>query len=289
MKFKLIAANEGAIPVAMACAAMDVSPQGFSKYKHRLENPSERQSEDMTLQKSIEAAHKVGRETYGTPRLKMALAEQGIVVSRRRIGRLCKVSGISVKTRRAFVNTTDSRHSQPIAENVLNRKFTVETPNQVWVSDITYIRVATHWLYLCTVTDLFSNVVVGRKVSPTINAALVVDAMTMAIRNRHPSDGCLFHSDRGSQYASSEVRGLLSKHRFVQSMSRRANCWDNAVAESSFSRLKGDIGDTFESDLIAANTIYEYLDVFHNYTRIHTRVGTTPVKAEERFNNSLEK
>ncbi len=156
-------------------------------------------------------------------------------------------------------------------------------PNTAWVSDVTYLRVQDHWLYLCTILDVYSRKVIGRSLKSSMDASLILDAFDMAYRNRRVPSGCIFHSDRGSQYASNSVRQRLQDTGFVQSMSRKANCWDNAVAESSFSRLKQELGRTFESDVEALRSVYEYLDVFHNHIRIHTTIGTTPVVFENSY------
>jgi transposase InsO family protein len=235
------------------------------------------------LGQAIVAAHRVARGTYGTPRLKTALAHQGIRTSRKRISRIRRALGLEVHRQQRYISTTQSKHDSPIAPNLLDRQFDPAAPNKVWVTDITYLRSADHWLYLCTVVDCFSGRVVGRQLSNAIDARLVCDALRMAVRTRRPEAGCLVHSHRGSQYASGDFRALLSQHHLTQSMSRRANCWDNAVAESFFGRLKWDIGEEFDSDAHAVRAVYDYLDVFYNHTRIHTRFDQTPAKFEAQF------
>jgi transposase InsO family protein len=249
----------------------------------RRELPGPRAEQDAVLADAIVAANSVARGTYGTPRLRTALKHQGIRTSRRRIARIRRALGLQVRKRKRFINTTQSTHDSPIAENLLDRQFYPGAPNKVWVTDITYLRSANHWLYLCTIVDCFSGRVVGRQLSNAIDAQLVCDTLRMAVRNRRPATGCMVHSDRGSQYASNDFRALLSKHELTQSMSRRANCWDNAVAESAFGRLKSDIGEEFESDAHTVQTVYEYLDIFYNHTRIHTRFDQTPAEFEAQF------
>jgi putative transposase len=166
--------------------------------------------------------------------------------------------------------------------NLLNRQFVATAPNTVWVSDITYLTAGSDWLYLCVIIDCFSGAVVGRQLSTTINATLVRDALSKAVRNRKPPPNCLFHSDRGSQYASDAFRADLAAHKFIQSMSRLGNCWDNAVAESSFGRLKNEIGDTFIDIHHASKVVYEYLDVFYNLIRIHSRHNMAPIAFERK-------
>jgi putative transposase len=179
------------------------------------------------------------------------------------------------------VHTTDSNHDQPIAPNLLNRAFVADAPNSVWVSDITYLTSADKFVYLCTIIDCFSGAVVARQMSAAIDTKLVVDCLAMAVRNRQPAPGCIFHSDRGSQYASYAFRQALAESGFVQSMSRKGNCWDNAVAESFFARIKLELGDRFENDYEAGIAVYEYIDVFYNFTRIHSRHNSAPMRFEQ--------
>lgn len=284
MKFEAIRSDTTlAIPVSWKCSALGVTEQGYYAHCRRKQAPTARDQADAKVSAAIGEAHRVSRQTYGTPRLKTALHAQGYRVSRRRIARLRSALGLAVKRKKKWIRTTDSRHTLHIAPNRLDRNFLVHAPDTAWVSDITYLRSGNHWLYLCTILDLFGNVVVGRKISDAIDSTLVTDALAMAIRSRSPKPGCIFHSDRGSQYASDEVRALLDKHGFAQSMSRKADCWDNAVAESSFSRLKAELGEEFESDAHAVRTVYEYLDVFHNHIRIHSRLNTTPTQFENHY------
>ncbi len=205
---------------------------------------------------------------------------KNIHTSRRRIRRLSQAVGLVVKSYHRKIHTTDSKHDLPVFFNILEREFTAPAPNLVWVSDTTEVRVADHRLFLCTIIDLYSRIVVGHALSRFNDAILVLGALNAAIAYRQPEIGCVFHADRGSTYASHAVRTLLHAKAFVQSMSRRANCWDNAVAESAFARIKSDLGATFETDLLAAITIHEYLTVFHNHIRIHTTIGMAPASFE---------
>lgn len=282
MRFEAIRNDPSDIPVTAKCRALGVTEQGYYAYCQRRQTPSAREREDIELTIEIRNAHETSRQTYGTPRLKLELCRRGYKVSRRRIHRLRTKAGLFVRRKRKFVKTTNSSHQQPIAPNLLKRQFVTTFPNTAWVSDITYVWVHDHWLYLCTVIDLFSRKVVGRSLKDTLDSSLVLDALHMAWRTRKPAYGCLFHSDRGSQYASDNVRAWLKEHGFTQSMSRKANCWDNAVAESSFARIKNELGETFHSDVDAVTRIYEYLDVFHNHIRIHTTIATTPAEFERR-------
>ena len=281
MKFAAIVADTTCtLSIRARCEALGVTEQGYFAHVGRDHWLSGWQRADDALLPHIIAAHEIGRGTYGTPRLKTALAKEGIHVSRGRIGRLRDMVGLAVRTVKPFVRTTDSNHGLGFSPNALNREFMTQAPNTVWVSDITYLWCVDHWLYLCLIVDCFSGAIVGRQLSATINAALVQDTLAMAVRTRQPAPGCIFHSDRGSQYASLDFRRDLKQHHFEQSMSRRANCWDNAVAESVFGRLKTELGDTFQTDHEARTSVYEYIDIFYNHIRIHTRHNMAPLKFE---------
>jgi putative transposase len=280
VKFKQIHVSESSISIRAHCEVLGVTEQGYHAYVRRMGTPTGRELADAELRQHVVAAHEVGRHTYGTPRLKVELANQGHKVSRRRIARIRDAAELKVKSKRAFVKTTDSNHDAPIAPNLLAREFVAAAPDTVWVSDITYLWSADHWLYLCTIIDCFSGAVVGRQLSPAIDARLVQDTLKMAVRNRQPARGCLFHSDRGSQYASNAFRADLAAHGMIQSMSAKGDCWDNAVAESSFARLKVELGDSFENDYEARIAVYEYIDVFYNLTRIHSRHNMAPMNFE---------
>jgi putative transposase len=281
MKFAAIDPANSRLSIRAQCEALGVSEQGYHQYANQRDTLSTRQRSDEELLPHIIAAHETGRGNYGTPRLKVELATHDICISRRRIARLREIAGLAVRCRRRFVRTTDSRHNLRIAPNLLAREFVASEPNTVWVSDITYLWSEDHWLYLCTIIDCFSGAIVGRKLSRAIDAALVQDTFAMAVGARRPGRRCLFHSDRGSQYASDAFRKDLKTHRFIPSMSRRKNCWDNAVAESSFGRLKTELGDTFASDYEAMTAVYEYIDIFYNLIRIHSRHDMAPLKFEQ--------
>jgi putative transposase len=181
-------------------------------------------------------------------------------------------AGLYCKTKRKFKVTTDSKHNKPIAPNLLARKFDVSAPDKYWVGDITYIRTGSGWLYLATVIDLYSRQIIGWSMADNMKAQLINDALTMAIWKRKPKKGLIWHSDRGSQYASDSHRAILKDHGIVQSMSRKGNCWDNAVAESFFHTLKTELTNhyQFKNQQEAKNVIFEYIEVFYNRIRIHS-------------------
>lgn len=265
------------------CRVLQVSRSGYYEYLNR--PPSERSIEDDKLRPQIKAAFKKGRKNYGTRRIKEALVKEETIVSRRRIGRLLAEEGLKVQTKRKFKVTTDSNHNKPIAPNLLNREFTVAKPASVYVGDITYIRTREGWLYLATVIDLFSRAVVGWSMGSRMKADLVNDAILMAIWKRKPEKGLIFHSDRGSQYASDVYRKTLKTHGIKASMSKKGDCWDNAVAESFFHTLKIELVHhcDFETREEARTAVFEYIEVFYNRQRLHSSNGyEAPLVYEEK-------
>lgn len=240
---------------------------------------------DTQLNELIEAIFIQGRNNYGTRRIKDKLEElYGLIVSRKRISNIMKDLNLKVKMKRRYKNTTDSNHNLPIAPNLLNRDFYASTPDEKYVGDITYISTGEGWLYLATVIDLYSRKIVGWSMDDNMKVSLVNDALKMAIKHRNPPKGLLWHTDRGSQYASYSHKDLLKKHEIVQSMSRKGNCWDNAVAESFFKTLKSDLvyKKYFYTKKQAQREIFEYIEFYYNRTRSHSYLGNlSPVRFEE--------
>ena len=255
------------------CRVFQVSRSGY--YESLKRPPSARSIENDELRLQVKAAFKAGRKNYGTRRIKDALKKQETRVSRRRIGRLMREEDLRVQTKRKFKVTTDSNHDKPIAPNLLEREFTVNTPDTVYVGDITYIPTREGWLYLAVVIDLFSRAVVGWSMDSRITAGLVNGAMLMALWKRNPAKGLVSHSDRGSQYASDSHRKLLANHGFKASMSKKGDCWDNAVAESFFHTLKIELVHhcNYETRDDARASIFEYIEVFYNRQRSHSANG----------------
>src|SRR5262245_52912666 len=216
------------MPVAVLCKVLGVSRSGFYAWEDR--GPSAREVEDERLAVAVTAAHRAGREAYGSPRVHEELKASGVAVGRKRVARLMRRLGLKGRRRRRFKATTDSKHNMPVAENVLDRKFEVDAPNVAWVTDITYVWTDEGWLYLTAILDLFSRRVVGFAMSERIDRALVLRALRAAIGRRAPPAGLVHHSDRGSQYASEDYQAALADLGVVCSMSRKANCWDNSVA-----------------------------------------------------------
>ena len=244
-----------------------------SSYYEWVSSPEcDRVQQDKELIEMIKPIFKEGRHTYGARRIKMILARENVIVSRRRIVRLMQEANLICKTKRKFKATTDSKHNKPIAPNLLDRKFNVDRANHYWVGDITYIHTEEGWLYLATVIDLYSRKVVGWSMSNNMKAELVNNALLMAIWARKPLEGLVWHTDRGSQYASDSHVKIIKQHRIVQSMSRKGDCWDNAVAESFFHTLKTELTHEckFKSREEARHLIFEYIEVFYNRVRIHS-------------------
>ena len=259
-----------AVPVAQTCRLLGVSRAGFYEAKRRAAKPT-----FCKVSVHLRAAFMSSGQSYGSRRLVTALANSGLQVGRYKVRSLMHQAGLKPVWKRKFVHTTDSKHALPVAPNVLARQFNPAAPNLAYASDITYIRTGAGWLYLAVVLDLFSRRVVGWAMAPIMPAALVCDALRMAIQARRPAAGLIVHSDRGSQYASDQYQALLAEHGFVCSMSRKGNCWDNAVAERFFLNLKMErvwqrnYANHAEARLDVAN----YIAGFYNCELLHLAFG----------------
>ena len=241
---------------------------------------------DEKLNELIEIVFVQGRNNYGTRRTKEKLKQRyGLIVSRRRIGAIMKDLGLVAKTKKRYkINTTQADPNLPVAPNILDRDFYASQPDEKYVGDITYIPTNEGWLYLATVIDLYSKKIVGWSMDDTMKVSLVNDALTMALISRKPAKGLIWHTDRGSQYASYSHRDLLQQYGIVQSMSRKGNCWDNAVAESFFHTLKTELvyHEIYETKAQANQSIFEYIEVYYNRQRMHSTNGNlSPVEFEE--------
>jgi transposase InsO family protein len=284
VKFVFIAAEKAWAPVATLCRVLEVSRSGFYAWEDR--DPSKRSMDDDKLVVEIVAIHKASRETYGSPRVHMELQAMGIAVSRKRVARLMRTLGLESPRKKRFKATTDSKHDMPVAENVLDRKFEVEAPDLAWVTDITYVWTDEGWLYLAAILDLFSRRVVGFAMSARIDRALVLQALRHAAGRRLPDAGLTHHSDRGSQYASADYRRALRDLQIVCSMSRKGNCWDNAVAESFFATLKTELvyRRRFATRAEAREAIFDFIETFYNPRRRHSTLGyLSPMEFEKKF------
>ena len=282
MRYRFIDAEKALYPIRVLCHVLEVARSGYYAWRGRL--PSARAKANDRLLDEIRTVHKASRGTYGSPRVFQELRTPEYPVSENRIARLMRVSGIRSKHRRKFRVTTQSNHRRPVAPNVLAREFTVAAPNRVWAGDITYVWTAEGWLYLAILIDLFSRIVVGWSMSTRITDELTLSALRMAFRKRRPAAGLLFHSDQGSQYTSNDYRQFMINHQITASMSRRGNCWDNAVSESFFATLEKDLlqGWVPETRSIARAAIFDYIEAFYNRRRRHSYLGYfSPAEFEE--------
>jgi transposase InsO family protein len=282
VRFAFIAA-EKAYSESMVrwCRAVGVSRSGYYAWKKRPE--SERTREDRRLGAKVSESFEKSRRTYGSPRVHRDLAAQGEHTSRKRIMRLMQEKGLVARVRRRFKNTTDSNHDQPVAPNLLDRRFEADTPDQRWVGDTTELLIGDSGkMYLAVVLDLFARFVVGWALSAVNDRHLTIKALQMALRRRCPDSELLHHSDQGSPYASEDYQKELSAHGITCSMSRRGNCWDNAAMESWFSTFKSELGEHFESFADAKEKSFDFIEIFYNQQRIHSSIGFVSPAARER-------
>jgi putative transposase len=273
VKFAFVAAQLVAFPVTVICRVLDVSTSGYYAWTER--GVSRRSRRDLDLGAKVRAAHGASKGRYGSPRVHAELRAAGEKVGRKRIARLMKQAHLEGRKRRRFRKTTDSNHRLPIAPNLLKRDFTATAPNQAWVTDITFLWTQQGWLYLAAILDLFSRRVVGWATSANVDRHLALAALRTALRDRRPSEGLVHHSDRGSTYASGDYRSALEAHGIECSMSRKGDCWDNAVAESFFASLKREVEEIedFESHAHANVILADYIDKFYNLQRRHSTIG----------------
>jgi putative transposase len=281
MKYAFMAAHAACFSLKRMCAVLGVSRSGY--YAWRKRPLSSREKANQTLLDEIRAAYQVSRRTYGSPRIHAYLQRKGTVCGRNRVARLMRLHKIvAKKAPRRYPKTTQQHMGARIAPNLLNREFSASSPNQKWVSDITYIDTAEGWLYLAVILDLFSRRVVGWAMSEQINTDLVEKAWRMALSNRNPSGGLLHHSDRGSQYTSDIYLTHLISQQCQVSMSRNGDCYDNAAVESFFATLKTECAsDQFLTKTEARMSIFEFIEGWYNRHRLHSSLDYfSPVEFE---------
>ena len=273
MRYGFIRDNSYEFHVENACRVLSVSPAGYYAWCGR--GASERGIDDARLIERIRSIYDATGGVYGVRRVHRQLIADGERSSRNRVARLMRKCGIAARRRRKFRATTDSKHNLPVAQNLLDRQFLCAGANQVWASDITYIWTQQGWLYLAAVIDLHSRMVVGWSMSERLDRSLVLDALSMAALRRKPGPGLIHHSDRGCQYASKDYQAVLQEHKMRCSMSRKGDCWDNAVVESFFSTLKSERVHhrLYRSRAEARRDIFEYIEVFYNRVRLHSTLG----------------
>lgn len=271
--------------MALMCRALKVSPQGYHQWQIGAARRARRQKSKQELKDKVRLAHARSRRTYGRIRVTQELKSQGLCVNEKRVGQLMREEGLRAKAAKKYRATTDSAHSRPVAPNTLDRDFTATAPNQKWVGDITYLWTEAGWLYLAVVIDLFSRKVVGWSLDSRMTAELVCRALNMAVKSRGQVAQTMCHFDRGSQYASDLFQALLHRCGFTCSMSRKGNCWDNAVAESFFHSLKVEAvhGITFRTKDEARRAVFDWIECFYNTNRRHSALGyLSPAEFERR-------
>lgn len=282
MRFAFVEEHRSQLPVNRLCQIMNVSPRGYRAYRSR--PMSRRQRKDLIVLAHIREQFRLSLGSYGRPRMTEELKELGLGVGHRRVGRLMRQNGISVVRTRKHKVTTDSNHKFNIAPNLLNRDFFAEKPNQKWVVDISYIWTREGWLYLAVALDLHSRRVIGWAVSTRMKRDLAIRALEMAIALRRPPEGCVHHSDRGSQYCSHDYQKLLRQHGFKVSMSGKGNCYDNAAMETFFKTIKAELiwRHSWRTRRAAEIAIFEYINGFYNPRRKHSALGWKSPLAFER-------
>jgi putative transposase len=284
MKFIFIHAEKAHFPIAAMCRVFAVTRQGYYAFSNR--PPSARVRAEEVLATEVQLIFDENRRVYGVPRVLKALRDKGRLIGKARVARTMRGMGLTPKPRRRHVVTTTANPAHAPAPNTLARDFAATRPNERWVTDITYVHTMQGWAYCAVILDLFSRAVVGWAVDTSLSTRLAMQALQMAVRRRRPAPGLLHHSDRGCQYTSAEYNAELKKLGIDVSMSRRGNCWDNAVAESFFATLKSELvrhqtwGDAAE--LRAA--VFEYVEVFYNRRRLHSTLGyRTPAAVEAEY------
>ena len=255
------------------CQALDVSENGYYNWRRR--GKSQRKRDDEQLTERIEDAYYQNRGHYGSPRIHVELQDQGIHCGRKRVARLMQEHGLSARKKKRKPRTTDSNHDFPVASNLLEQDFTADAPDKKWMSDFTYLETREGWLYLAGVIDAYSRKIVGWSMSEHHDAELVHAALQMALLQRQPGAELIHHSDRGSEYASSRYQSLLREHHIQVSMSKKGDCYDNAIIESFWATLKGECSreSIFSSRNEAKATVFEYIEVYYNRKRRHSSLG----------------
>jgi transposase InsO family protein len=281
VRFQFIAAEKATHSIRTLCRCLQVTRSGFYAWGTRPAS-AHRQTDDR-LRVLVRAAFAQSKQRYGSPRIYEDLIEQGVAVSRKRVVRLMQEEGLKARQRKRYKVTTMSDHDQPVAANVLNQDFTADAPNQRWVGDTTELVIGESGkLYLAAILDLFSRFVVGWAVSAVNDRHLAINALQMALKRRCPGVGWLHHSDQGSPYASEDYQTILEAYGVTCSMSRRGNCFDNAVMESFFSTVKSELGERFAAYRIAKEELFDYIEVFYNQQRRHSTIGQISPAAFER-------
>ena len=281
MKYWFMDQHSSEHGVQKMCRIIRASRSGYYRWKKQPQ--SKRQQENEKILMRIREFHKNSSGAYGSPRITDDLREEGARYGENRVARIMKENAIVGKAKKKFKATTDSKHNLPVAENLLEQNFVSERPNTKWVGDITYVWTMEGWLYLAVIIDLYSRQVVGWAMSDRLKSSFVIEALRQAVGRRNPDPGCIFHSDRGVQYACDDFRAVLKAYGFIQSMSRKGNCYDNAVAESFFHTLKTEhVYDyRYETRAEARQSIFVWIEMVYNRKRKHSALGNrSPVSFE---------
>lgn len=260
-----------------------MSRSGYYDWLNRPKSPREKENEE--LLEKIKELYEKHNKNYGSYRIYQQLRQDGYNCNKKRVERLMKEAGLKARRSKKYKVTTDSNHSMPVSENKVKRNFHTEAPDELWVSDISYIWTQESWLYLATVMDVYTRKIVGWAMDKVMNTNFTIRALEMALNNRNPSEGLIHHSDRGVQYASQQYQELMSKHGIISSMSRKGDCWDNAVMESFFKTLKAELiyWNKYKTLRAAARDIFEYIEIYYNKKRLHSALGyITPHSCELR-------
>jgi len=284
MKYRYMEKHRSTFGIQKMCRALHISSSGY--YRWRKGGDSKRKAENEALLWQIRLIHKKHKQRYGSPRITKELQDNGCRCSENRIARLMRKNGIAAKTKRKFKVTTRSKHSLPVAENLVKGNFTAAAPNRLWASDITYVWTAEGWLYLLGILDAFNRQIVGWSMNNRLTQDLAINALQQAVWRRKPEAGCIFHSDRGSQYAGNAFRDLLGKYGFLQSMSGSGNCYDNAIMETFFHTLKTELVyfESYQSRKEGKISIFEYIEMYYNRIRKHSALNYKSPVDFERLN-----
>ena len=283
MKYVFMHEHSGEYKIITMCRVLCVSRSGFYRWQQRGCQPTLRQQQRMILDKLVADAFVARKKRSGSPMLVLDLHDQGHEYDRKTVAASMKRQNLRAKAARKYKTTTNSKHNLPVVPNLLQQDFSAETPNQKWVSDITYLWTDEDWLYLAVIIDLFLRLVVGWALAERMTANLVCQALQMALWRRKMPKGVILHSDRGSQYCSTMYQGILTKHQLVCSMSAKGNCYDNACAESFFHTMKVEAvhGERFATREEMRHTVFEYIEVDYNRNRRHSANGRiSPVAFE---------
>jgi len=283
MKYRFISGHRETFKVGRMCKLLNVSRSGYHAWFKRPE--SRRKRENRALEAKIRVLHAASHGIYGAPRIHQDLSDDDIRCSKNRVARIMRKAGIRSRTKKKFKATTNSKHNFPVAPNLLNRKFKSTAPDRAWVGDITYVHTNEGWLYLAVLLDLFNREVIGWSTSSRLTRQLAIDALQMAFGRRNPGKNLMHHSDQGSQYASNDYQKILKEHDVICSMSRKGNCYDNAVAESFFGRLKSEWINHYRylSRSEATQSIFYYIEIFYNRKRRHSSIDYVTPQEYETF------